>query len=148
MLTLTLLASLQAPARPAVPPRPDLPPCSFAGPAQQVDTLAALPAQVRAELLRALAAGGGLAEAGEAFTRTDVVHDRSLPRRRFARAYLTGDTWFVWFEQGGFAYNLTMVALVRPRGAASGYRAVPGSRFTGNLCAASRAFLAGARSTG
>jgi hypothetical protein len=79
-----------------------------------------------------------------------VVEDRSVPQRRFVRAYFVRDVWLIWYEQGGFGYELRTLALTRGFGDQRGrtFRATPGSSFTGDLCVASKAFLAGVRSSG
>lgn len=129
------------------PPALVVPACAFERPAREVRLLRALPAQVQAELSRFFGRGGGLADVDGEFNATDVIDDRKVPQRRFIRAYLTDDVWFIWFEQGGLARHVSLVALRRGNqqaGSPADYRVAPNSYFSGNLCAASKAFLAGA----
>ena len=51
-----------------------------------------------------------MADPGKKFQVTDVVHDRSLPRRRLVFAGFQGDTWFVHYERGGLAHSYFVVA--------------------------------------
>ncbi|TGX54718.1 hypothetical protein E5A73_04465 [Sphingomonas gei] len=66
------------------------------------------------------------------------------------RAYRVGAIWFVWYEVGGIALQRNVVALMPQRGddGRTALRLAAGSHFSGDLCAASRAFLAGVRSVG
>lgn len=156
MLLMPMLFSLFQAADPSsaawkerhFPPMPKVPECGFSKPVKQVASMTDLPEQVRAELVRFFASSGGLADANSEFNSTDVVEDTSVPRLRFIRAYLTEDVWFVWWEAGGVGRGLNTLALKRGRGKGreqEAYRAEPGSIFTGDLCAGSKAFLAGAR---
>lgn len=154
VLGASLLAILQAVADPIVwkernqPDMPRLSRCEFRERASEASSFGALPRQVAAELARFFGPAGGLADAGGAFNSTDVVEDRGVPQRRFVRAYLVRDVWLIWYEHGGIGHHLHTLALTKARDGASGatvFRATPGSNFTGDLCAGSRAFLAGAR---
>lgn len=149
---MALIAPLAFPVVQASNPAPpNLPACTFDMPARRVDKLSDLPGPIRAEVNRFFsAASGGLAEAGTRFIPTDYIDDPTVPRRRFIRAYFVRDVWFIWYEQGGFASNYMMVALTRQAAEEGPARhlAMPGSRFVGNLCAGSKAFLNGARSAG
>jgi hypothetical protein len=91
-------ASAGPPAVPA-PPNPDLT-CSFSRPATRMDSLKALPPELRQALL---ATAGGMADRGEFFNAGDVV-SKPAPFNRFIRAGAIGEYWFVWYEHGGFAY--------------------------------------------
>jgi hypothetical protein len=51
-----------------------------------------------------------MADPGKKFQVTDVVYDRSLPRRRLVFAGVQGDTWFVHYERGGLAHSYFVVA--------------------------------------
>lgn len=133
------------------PDVPKVPVCTFVSPAKEIGSLAELPEQVRTEVTRFFKAGGGLADANSEFNSTDVVDDRAVPQRRFIRAYLTDDIWFIWWEAGGIVHSLYTLALTRQRqegGNSPVFRAAPGSVFIGNLCAGSRAFLTGVRAAG
>jgi hypothetical protein len=130
------------------PSMPNVPECSFTKPFRQVGSMADLPEQVRAELVGFFAGSGGLADANGEFNSTDVAENKRVPRARFVRAYLTEDVWFIWWESGGVGRGLNTLALKQGRGKGSeveAYHAEPGSIFTGDLCAGSKAFLAGAR---
>jgi hypothetical protein len=132
-------------------PKPlEAPGCAFSRPSKEVGSLKDLPPQVRSEVMRFFTAGGGLADRNGEFNSTDFIDDRRVPSRRFIRAYLTEDVWFIWYEQGGFVRNTNTLALTRQRdgdGIATIFRATPGSGFTGDLCAGSKAFLSGARAS-
>lgn len=127
-----------------------VPACAFAQPSKEVSSLKDLPQQVREEVMRFFTAGGGLADVDGEFNSTDFIDDRRVPVRRFIRAYLTRDVWFIWYEQGGLARSTNTLALTRQRdgdGIATLFRATPGSGFSGNLCAGAKAFLSGARAS-
>ena len=51
-----------------------------------------------------------MANPGKKFQATDVVYDRSLPRRRLVFAGVQGETWFVHYERGGLAHSYFVVA--------------------------------------
>ena len=51
-----------------------------------------------------------MANPGKKFQATDVVYDRSLPRRRLVIAGVRGETWFVHYERGGLAHGYFVVA--------------------------------------
>lgn len=150
LIPAALIASLASPiVQASIPAPPNLPDCAFDAPARRVDKLRDLPGPIRAEVSRFFgAASGGLAEAGTMFIPTDYIDDPTAPRRRFIRAYFVRDVWFIWYEQGGFASSYMMVALTRQSADEGPARhlATPGSRFVGNLCAGSKAYLTGARS--
>lgn len=132
-------------------PKPfETPACIFAKPSKEIASLKGLPIQVKSEVMRFFSNGGGIADIDGEFNSTDYVEDRSVPGRRFIRAYLTEDVWFIWYEQGGFGRSANTLALTRKRdadGVATIYRATPGSGFSGDLCAGSKAFLLGARAS-
>lgn len=128
----------------------EVPACTFAKPSKEIASLNGLPSQVRSEVLRFFSNGGGIANVDGEFNSTDYVEDRSVPRRRLIRAYFTEDVWLIWYEQGGFGRSANTLALTRQRdgdGVATVYRATPGSGFSGELCAGSKAFLLGARAS-
>jgi hypothetical protein len=64
------------------------------------DSLKALPDEVRTFVT---AKFGPLADRGGDFNATDVII-KPAPSRRFIRAGKAGESWFLWFEQGGIAY--------------------------------------------
>lgn len=84
-----------------------------------------------------------LGEAGAPFQMTDVM--RPIPMRCPLQAHLIGDTWLVWFEQGGFAYWLGYATVARRQ--TSGHVAEVGGPTWRNPCAAARAWLAGDRTS-
>ena len=130
------------------PDLPIVPACTFARPAKEVRSPHDLPEQVRMEVVRFFESGGGLADADGMFNSTDVIDAENVPHRRFLRAYLIDNVWLIWWEMGGHAHGVNTLALIRRHQAGGGpplYSAVPGSIFTGNVCAGSEAFLAGAR---
>jgi len=125
------------------PDMPLLPACDLGGSAV-VTTMADLPLPVSAELKR-FVGPDGISDADGPFNSTDVVGD-GVPQRRFLRAYPTGDIWIIWFETGGNVSGPRTIALYRdPNSAAFSptFQARPGTMFAGNLCAASKAILAG-----
>jgi len=131
------------------PPMPDLPACTFDRPARLVTRKADLPADARAELDRLFQASAGIAEANAFFESTDSI-TTNAPHHRFLRAYRIDDAWLIWFESGGIVLSRAMLALRPLRGddGRIGLHADPGSHFSGDLCASSRAYLMGARSAG
>ena len=132
-------------------PRPfEAPACVFTKPSKEVASLNDLPVQVRWEVMRFFTAGGGIADVDGEYNSTDFIDDGSVPRRRFIRAYLTEDVWLIWYERGGIIRGGNTLALTRQRdgdGVATIFRATPGSGFSGDLCAGSKAFLSGARAS-
>jgi hypothetical protein len=130
--------------------RPDMPvlaPCDLGEGSIVTKTLAELPEGVAAEVLRGFGPAG-ISDAGGPFNSTDVVNP-SVPARRFIRAYLVKGYWIIWYERGGFVSGPRTVALSRVRNGAadaSAYRMMPGTVFTGDLCTATKAILAGVRS--
>ncbi len=131
------------------PDSPTLPPCDLGKGARQVDSLAALPAQVREALIQAFRADAGMADVGGRFNRTDFVSDESVPRRRFIRAYQADGYWIIWYERGGQVYGHRIVALHQRqarRAATPDWQLVTNSFLSGNLCEASKAILVGVRS--
>jgi hypothetical protein len=154
MLTLAIAGLLQtAVADPGRKERhfPDalpLPRCRFEQPARLATSMARLPEQVRAEIERFFAAGGGIADVDGEYNSTDYVDDSRVPRRRFIRAYFVQNVWLVWWEAGGFVRRAGTLALTARPGSHDRpvtFAASPGSMFTGDLCIGSKAFLMGAR---
>jgi len=90
------------------PSNPDLT-CSFGMPAARMDSLKALPPELRQALQ---ATAGGMADRGEFFNAGDVV-SKPAPFNRFIRAGAIGEYWFVWYEHGGFAYWKQIVVFGR-----------------------------------
>lgn len=126
-----------------LPDMPRLAPCNIKADVM-ASSMRALPAPVRSELLSFFAPDRGIADAGESYNSTDVITG-SVPGRRFLRAYRAGPTWIVWYESGGL---MTMHHVIAIRSEASSrgqvaYRVQPGTSLGGNLCAASKAILAG-----
>jgi len=127
--------------------RDPLPPCDFDQPALLVERMADLPPGAVAAFDAMFGDDRGTAEAGAYFESTDYIQTPA-PRRRFIRAYRIGETWIIWYERGGIVLSEGMVALY-PRSGDDGVVALqvmPGSLFGGDLCASSKAYLAGARS--
>jgi hypothetical protein len=50
-----------------------------------------------------------LANPGQKYQATDVVVDRTLPRRRLVFAGVRGDEWFVHYELGGIGHSYCVV---------------------------------------
>ena len=116
--------------------------CGFESSTTQIQRLADLPPSISAALHRA-SGRWGMAEAGAPFQMTDVI--RPMPMRRFLQAHLIGDTWLVWFEQGGFAYRLGYATVARRQ--ASTYVAEIGGPTWRDPCTVARAWLAGDRTS-
>ncbi len=129
------------------PDVPAVPACRL-GPGRPIGRIVDLPGDVQAELRRFYGPVGGMSDAGGMFNPTDVI-DRSVPTRRFVRAYHVGSTWIIWYESGGGYHDLQTIAL-RPRPSDGGkgmtLTVEPGTSFTGNLCAASKGMLRGVKS--
>lgn len=139
-----------APSNAATPDRPKLPACSFDGGAALVERKSAMPPEALSEVERLFAPIGGIADKDEFFEASDAPTTKA-PTARFIRAYHVRDIWIVWFERGGIGLSSQTVALVPtldPTSRRMVLRAAGGSSFQGNLCAGSKAFLAGARSAG
>ena len=153
-LFLTIL-SLQAAALPPdtwkernLPDMPVLPPCDLGPTSPPVTRKDRLPAGVVTELDRYFRAGGGLSEGAGPFNKTDVVSG-DVPLRRFTRAYHVSGYWIIWYEWGGLVYRTRTIALALDRtdnDPKISYRVQPGRNFTGNLCAATKAIVAGVES--
>ncbi|MBB4151028.1 hypothetical protein ACFSUK_19030 [Sphingobium scionense] len=125
------------------PDMPTLPQCDLDG-ARAVYKMAELPETVSSEIARVFASGG-ISEADGPFNSTDFV-DGPVPRRRFLRGYRSGDYWIIWFEVGGNAGGPRTIALrrfIRAPASSPAFQARPGTIFAGDLCAASKAILAG-----
>ncbi len=131
---------------------PKPPACEFAGGAVQVDRLSDLPPHVRIAVDRLFAPMNGMAEAGRPYNWTDVIASSDLsPRTRFVRAYFTGNIWFIWYDAGGVGIMRQTIGIGEFRDPQTGRLTaggLPGSRFSGDLCAGSKAYLAGVRSIG
>lgn len=150
LVPIFLGALLQATALPPAtwkernrPDMPALPACELGG-APFVTAMADLPPAVSAELRR-FVGPGPISDADGPFNSTDVVGD-GVPQRRFLRAYPAGDVWIIWFEVGGNVAGPRTIALDREARSSSSspaFRARPGTMFAGDLCAASKAILAG-----
>lgn len=150
-----LLAALilQATALPAEtwkernhPDMPRLPICNFRSKAH-TNKIIDLPKEVSSELARFFKPAGGLSESNGPFNSTDVVDGR-VPSRRFLRAYPIGSIWVVWYEHGGFSHNIQTIALVKQANDHSNgasLRVQGGTTFGGDLCAATKAIVAGVR---
>lgn len=154
LIALTTLAPQDgrapAPSAQSAPPAKQLPSCVFEGGAALIERKADLPAEASSELDRLFAQIGGIAEAGQFYESSDVQMTKG-PKARFIRAYHVGDLWFVWFERGGIGVSSYTLALAPSLEDASGRKVLkmaPGSSFQGDLCAGSKAFIAGARSGG
>jgi hypothetical protein len=125
------------------PDMPALPACDLGG-GPIVTRMGDLPPPVSAELKR-FVGPGPISDADGPFNSTDVVGD-GVPQRRFLRAYPTANIWIIWFEVGGNVAGPRTIALYRDaRSPASSpiFQARPGTMFAGDLCAASKAILAG-----
>ena len=129
------------------------PPSSIGGcelvDAVRKDTMSQLPDDIRAELLRFFK--NDFAEAGAPFNPSDVIDPAHfVPQRRFLRAYRQKGDWIVWYEHGGIGYHLHAVG-VRHWHLKSGAAIDSSSRYMGQtareLCAASKAFFDGARTS-
>lgn len=125
------------------PDRPALPHSDLGG-AQAVNRMTDLPETVSSEIARVFASGG-ISEADGPFNSTDFV-DGPVPWRRFLRAYRSADYTIIWFEVGGNAGGPRTIALrrsTRAPASSPAFQARPGTIFVGDLCAASKAILAG-----
>lgn len=151
MLVPLLLGSLlqSAPLPPATwkernqPDMPILPTCDL-GSGAVAHTISDLPSPVSNALMRFFGSEK-ISDAGGPFNSTDVV-DGHVPQRRFLRAYEAENYWIIWFEVGGIVSGPRTLAFYRDSrssAASPAYHARPGTIFAGNLCAASKAILAG-----
>jgi hypothetical protein len=150
---LGMAIALVAPQQAAdtIPNKPEVAPCRFATPARLVSRKAELPGAARAALDGLFQPVNGIAEADAFFESSDAISARHGPRARFLRAYYVQGTWLIWFERGGIALMRNVVALIERKDSATGqsdFQMEAGSVLTGDLCAASKAFLAGVRSAG
>lgn len=129
------------------PEMPRLPPCALQD-ASVVMTLTALPEPLAVEIQRFFESIGGMSDAGGPYNSTDVI-DGKVPRSRFLRAYRVGNAWIIWFEKGGFVSGPRTLAFRENKQVRAGeraYQAMPGTFFSGELCMATKAILAGVRS--
>jgi hypothetical protein len=154
LFALTALQSAPAPSparKLGFPPMPQLAACTIPGQSKVATSLSELPAGVRAEIERFFKPDHGIADANGQFNSSDAITDLSIPQRRFLRAYQVGTTWILWYEIGGVVLQRHTIALFpsHDRDAAPGtYEIQASTTFSGNLCAANRAIIDGARSTG
>ncbi len=142
-------AAQAAPAALRPPEMPSIAPCVFDEPDLRVERKSGLPPEVLAGVAKAFAPIG-IADVGEYFESTDVISGK-YPQARFLRAYLVRDTWFLWYERGGIALSRFSIAFVQMRDANTRimvWAPAPGSLFVDNLCAGTKAYLAGVRSAG
>lgn len=134
-----------------LPDMPILPACDLGKEAMISRSIANLPKEAASELSRYFQSGGGIAEANAQYNSTDVV-DSKVPSYRFIRAYNIKNYWIIWYQRGGgFVTGHETIALETDKAIKDGrhaYRAMPGTRFTGNLCEATKALLVGVRSVG
>lgn len=129
---------------------PFLPACDLGRGAMMSLSIANLPKEAASELSRYFKSGGGIGESNGPYNSTDVIDDKA-PSYRFLRAYNVKYYWIIWYERGGFVTGQETIALETDKAAKDGrraYRAMPGTRFTGNLCEATKALLVGVRSVG
>jgi hypothetical protein len=119
--------------------------CAIPG-SKVVYRLADLPGDVRAQLVGAF--DDGFAEVETAFDATDV-HYPGRPERRFIRAYQSGTKWMIWYEHGGRGYHWHAVGM-RKQSASRPISLDRNAKYVGSddsLCAASKAYFAGARAS-
>ncbi len=128
-------ASAKPPAVPASP-NPDLT-CTLRHGGSRVDSLKALPAPVRAALLKS---SGAMADRGAFFNAGDVV-SKPAPFNRFIRGGFAGGHWFAWYEHGGFAYWHQVVVFAADPKAAALFN---GRSTMADLCAMTDGVLDGA----
>ena len=129
------------------PDMPVLPACDLGKKAKIATSIASLPREVSVELARFSRSGGGISEANGPYNSTDVV-DGHVPTRRFIREYHVQNHWIVWYEHGGFVTGIVTLGLEldnSTKGGGRAYRAMPGTVLSGDLCAATKALLAGVR---
>jgi hypothetical protein len=98
------------------------------------DALKALPHDIRTFVTTKF---GPIAERGGDFNATDVIV-KPAPSRRFIRAGKAGDTWFLWYEQGGIAYWKQIVVFKAAR-----VLRQERASFRDNLCTATDALIVG-----
>ncbi|MHA6768823.1 hypothetical protein [Sphingobium ummariense] len=125
------------------PDMPSLPACDLSGSAPVIERMADLPPTVATELTR-LFAPDIISEADGPFNNTDVIGD-NVPTRRFIRAYHVGSDWIVWYELGGGQVAGPRTIALRTRNTRNTITAAHGTTFAGDLCAASKAIVAGVR---
>lgn len=126
------------------PDMPSLPACDLGKGTRLARSIAELPREVAAEIMRVFGTDG-LSDAGGPFNSTDVI-DGPVPRRRFIRAYVFQDRSIIWFQTGGFAGGPRTISVIRRYSTTADkarFQTIPGTVFGGNLCAASKAIMAG-----
>lgn len=156
MLMLLGMAILQAAPLPPEtwkernhPDMPVIPKCNVGKDATIAISIASLPDPIAAELTRFFGAGG-LSEANGPYNSTDVSNGNHVPTRRFLRAYHVRDYWIIWYEHGGIVTGQTTLALTSDSERRHGerpYRVTPGTALAGNLCIATKALIAGVRTS-
>ncbi len=132
--------------------QPDMPvfsPCVLETASPMVTSMAQLPPDVADEFRRAIGEHS-ISDAGGPFNSTDVIEADNVPQRRFLRAYSINGYWAIWFELGGRAGGPRTIAMMRERSQRNKkrkYVVQHGTKFVGDLCAATVAIAAGVRST-
>lgn len=90
-----------------------------------------------------------IAERDAPFRLNDVAAATSPPERQFLRAYMGRQETIVWYYLGGLVGGVRVVRLIGDDRSAGGARwHLSGDILLGPPCAATRALLAGVRSTG
>jgi hypothetical protein len=157
MMLLALLSAMlqSAPLSPSAwkernqPDTPNMPACELGEGVLVMESIKTLPHDGEAAVRRSFGPHG-LSDAGGPFNSSDVISSQSAPQtRRFLRAYQVQAYLVVWYEKGGgMAAGPRTVAFMR-RGrsteTASDYEMIPGTIFSGDLCAATKAILVGVR---
>ncbi|NIJ28843.1 hypothetical protein FHT00_000776 [Sphingomonas insulae] len=131
------------------PDMPVFPPCVLQTASTMATSMAQLPPDVVEEFHRAIG-NRKVSDAGGPFNSTDVIDDEDVPQHRFLRAYNIAGYWVIWFELGGRVSGPRTIAFTRERSQRNKerkYVVQHGTRFVGNLCAATNAIADGARST-
>ncbi|WP_277981749.1 hypothetical protein [Sphingomonas phyllosphaerae] len=127
------------------PPSLSLPVCRVGAEFKQIARLSAVPAIAQEFARQHLR----IAEKDAPFVLNDVVSGASPPERQFLRAYMGRHEAIVWYYLGGLVGGVRVVRLIVDDRSTGGARwHLSGDILLGPPCAATRALVAGVRSTG
>lgn len=126
------LAAIQAGSQSA-------PHCPVRYATRHVTSLADLPPQVKADILKS----GPIADMGEAYEETDSIIDPNLPRRRFVSAGSSNHRWFVVIDHGGFNRHFDVIGYTQLLGKRNSFTWHRSAVLQGDPCIAINAFLDG-----
>jgi len=126
------LVAIQAGSQPA-------PYCPVRYATRHVTSLAELPPQVKADILKS----GAIADMGEPYEGTDSITDPNLPRRRFVSAGSSNHRWFVVIDHGGYDRHFDVIGYAQLWAKRDSFTWHRSAVLQGDPCIAINAFLDG-----